>query len=301
MSNYTRKMNSRYSAYLIIAVLASLICNGCSPNKQLIARQTLDEANKLFAAGNYQEAYSKFSSPTAQLAVWDSATYRAATISASFAGKDSIACEWGSRYSSIGDRQKLTALSKSLENIGDENGRTDLILSDTTSFFSIVGEQKVLGLMAKRLAQNQDKGLVELYGRIEDKSVKTEIFDAYFSIAKKVASDKQLERDCKEILKIQPDQKAALSYLGKKRYEDAESTYAKLMSDYNKKKTQAAYAYLTRDLKKVVTPLYKESKMYFERLRKNDPENVTYIKYLININDRLSNQAEVKRLKKLIK
>ena len=84
------------------------------------------------------------------------------------------------------------------------------------------------------------------------------------------------------------------------KYAKAEATYTKLMSDYNKNKTQAAYAYLTRDLKKVVSPMYKESRTYFERLRKNEPENKTYIKYLVYINDRLSNEKEVARLKKLL-
>ena len=268
---------------------------------QLVAKQTIQEANKLYEAGQYAEAYEKYSSSSAQAIEWDDATCRMATISASAIQKDSAACLWGGRISSFGDIETLKALSNSMERIGDNSGREKLILSDTTSFFSILGEQPVLCVIAKEQAKNQDKSLVVTYGRLSDAKTKAEIFDTYFKLARNSVSDKRLERECAEILKTFPGKQSALFYLGKKKYDTAESTYVKLMSDYNKNKTQAAYAYLTRDLKKVVTPLYRESKTYFERLRENDSGNETYIKYLININDRLSNQAEVKRLKKLLK
>lgn len=301
MSKLTLAKRMRYPTPLIMAGVAAMIMNGCAPNKQLIAKQTIDEASKLYAAGQYAEAYSKYSSASAQAIEWDSATCRMATISASAIHKDSVACAWGSRFSSFGDVEKLKAVSNSLGRLGDTEVRNRLILSDTTSFFSILGVQPVLGIIAKEQARSQDKSLVATYGRLTDASIKAELFDSYFKHARNSVSEKQLERDCADILKTSPDKQSALYFLGKRKYDSAESTYAKLMSDYNKKKTQAAYAYLTRDLKKVVTPLYKESKSYFERLRKNDAGNETYIKYLININDRLSNQAEVKRLKKLLK
>lgn len=302
METKTNNMQSKHlSTLAATATIALLIVNGCAPSKQVVARQTLDEAGKLFTAGQYAEAYAKYTSASAQAVEWDSATFRAATIAASAIGKDSAACAWGVRYSSFGDVEKLKAMSNSLERLGESEMRTALILGDTTSFFTILGKQPVLSIMAKRMAQNQDNSLTSLYPRLEDSATKAEVFDTYFKMAQTTLTDKQLESACKDIIKTSPDQKTALYYLGKKKYDAAEASYSKLMNDYNKNKTQAAYAYLTRDLKKVVTPLYKESKTYFERLRKSDSENQTYIKYLININDRLSNQAEVKKLKKLLK
>lgn len=279
--------------------LAAGVLYGCAPSQQVVAKRTIEEANRLFAEGQYKEAYAKYAS--ANGVEWDSVTFRSATISASAAGMDSAAFAWGKRYCSFGDIEKLKALNGSLLRMGNEESREVLILSDTVSFFNIIGTQPVLNVVARRLAKVQDERLTDLYGRLEEPAVKVEVFDSYFKMARNKLSDKRLEQDCKDVLKSNPDQQTALYFLGKKKYDAAESSYSKLMADYNKNKTQAAYAYLTRDLKKVVTPLYKESKTYFERLRKIDPSKESYIKYLININDRLSNQAEVNRLKKLLK
>ena len=72
------------------------------------------------------------------------------------------------------------------------------------------------------------------------------------------------------------------------------------MNEYNKNKSQAAYAYMARDLKRVVTPLYKESRDYFEKLRQLQPEDKNNLKYLINIYNRLENKTKAKELEKLL-
>ncbi len=277
----------------------SLTLIGCGPNKLTVANKALSDANLLAQQERYAEAYVKYAK-AGELAAWDSVSWRYATITASEIKQDSAAVMWGYKMVSTGDKVKLTALSNSLARLGREEEREDLILSDTTSFFSIIGEQPVLAIKATRLAEAGNMELLSLYPRLTDNNVKAKVFDSYFKMAKKTESEKVLESACKDILKAAPNQTAALLYLGTSRYDSAEKKYAKLMNDYNKNKTQAAYAYLTRDLKKVVTPLYKESRDYFERLRKIDAENKTYIKYLININDRLSNETEVKKLKKLL-
>ncbi len=282
-----------------LAIVSGVLC-GCSSTKKVTPQQTLNEANKLAEAGLYADAYAKYSSSIAQTAQWDSVSSRLATIAANAVNQDSSACVWGSKFSSKGDIQKLKALNESLTKLGRDEERSFLVMSDTTSFFTILGEQPVLEIKAKSLAAVKDSELVTVYDRLTNANIRAEVFDSYLKLAQKTLSDKKLEKESKAILKTAPDNKTALYYLGTKKYESAESTYTRLMNNYNKNKTQAAYAYLTRDLKKTVTPLYKESKEYFEKLRKADPENKTYIKYLININDRLSNSAEVKKLKKLL-
>lgn len=277
----------------------SLAFTACGPNKLTIANKALSDANTLAQQDKYAEAFSKYVE-AGELAAWDSVSWRYATIAASAIKQDSAAVVWGYKTSSTGDKVKLTALSNSLIRLGKDVERESLILSDTASFFSIIGIQPVLAIKANRLAESNSTELLSLYPRLTDNDAKAKVFDSYFKMAKKTESDKVLESACKEILKADPNQTTALLYLGTSRYDSAEKKYAKLMNDYNKNKTQAAYAYLTRDLKKVVTPLYKESRDYFERLRKIDSENKTYIKYLININDRLSNESEVKKLKKLL-
>ncbi len=290
--------NSNKLAISIIAI--SSLLYGCSSTMKVTPQQTLNEANKLAEAGLYADAYAKYSSAIAQTAQWDSISSRLATISANAVKQDSSACVWGSKFSSKGDTQKLKALNESLTRLGREEERAYLVMSDTTSFFNILGEQPVLEIKAKRLAEDKDSELVTVYDKLTNVNVQAEVFDSYFKMAQKTLSEKKLEKESKAILKVVPSNKTALYYLGSQKYNAAESAYTRLMNDYNKNKTQAAYAYLARDLKKTVTPLYKVSKEYFEKLRKEEPENKTYIKYLININDRLSNSAEVKKLKKLL-
>lgn len=291
-------MRSNKAAIASLCAL-SLSFTACGPNKLTVANKALSDANTLAQQDKFAEAFSKYVE-AGELATWDSVSWRYATIAASAIKQDSAAVVWGYKTASTGDKVKLTALSNSLARLGKDAEREDLILSDTTSFFSIIGIQPVLTIKASRCAESNSTELLSLYPRLTDNGAKAKVFDSYFRMAKKTESDKVLENACKDILKTDPNQTAALLYLGTSRYDSAEKKYAKLMNDYNKNKTQAAYAYLTRDLKKVVTPLYKESRDYFERLRKIDSENKTYIKYLININDRLSNETEVKKLKKLL-
>lgn len=296
----TKSAEANVGKVIIATAVASLLAYGCAPSKQVVAKQTLTEANKLTDAKAWEEAYAKYTSDAANAIAWDSSTYRNATICASKLTHDNEAVAWGYKYSSFGDAKKLEALNASLSRLGLEEQRKTLIMSDTTSFFSILGEQSVLEIRALRQFELKEEGLVETYGRLTNTKVKSKVFDTYMKLAQKKMTAKRMEADCKEILQIAPDNKSALYYLASTKYAKAEATYTKLMSDYNKNKTQAAYAYLTRDLKKVVSPMYKESRTYFERLRKNEPENKTYIKYLVYINDRLSNEKEVARLKKLL-
>ncbi len=290
------KFNSIKITSLCVLSLAFV---GCGPNKLTVANKALSDANTLAQQEKFAEAYSKYVE-AGSLAAWDSTSWRYATITASAIKQDSAAIAWGYKTASKGDIDKLTALSNSLTRLGRDAEKEELILSDTASFFSIIGVQPVLSIKASRLAERNSTELLSLYPRLTDNDTKVKVFDSYFKMAKKTENENVLEKACKDILKTDSNQATALLYLGTSRYDSAEKKYAKLMNDYNKNKTQAAYAYLTRDLKKVVTPLYKESRDYFERLRKIEPENKTYIKYLININDRLSNESEVKKLKKLL-
>lgn len=282
------------------ATVAAVFLAGCGAVRQSASDAASESANDLASHGQYAEAFAIYLSNQGR-ATWDSVTWRNATIAASRTGHDSLACLWGFMYPSTGDTTKLEALAQSLRRQKRQTERTDLILSNKSVFRHILGREGVANIEAETYARIGDARIVEVYPTLSDDSVKASVFDAFMKKAQeKGATTKELEERCKDILKTAPTQKTALRFMGRTRYEKAEALYADAMNDYNKKKSQAAYAYLMRDLKKYVTPVYRESRGYFEKLHKVSPDDKSVVKYLININDRLSNEAEVKRLRRLL-
>ncbi len=293
-------MKHKMAHHAAWATVAAVLLAGCGATRQSASDAAFEAANDLTSHGQYAEAFDKYLSNQGR-ATWDSVAWRNATIAASHTGHDSLACLWGFMYPSTGDTAKLEALAQSLERQKRQTERTDLILSNKSVFNHILGRDGVANMEAETYARIGDARIVDVYPTLSDANVKASVFDAYMKKAQEGgATTKELEERCKDILKTAPEQKTALRFLGRTRYEKAEALYADAMNDYNKKKSQAAYAYLMRDLKKYVTPVYRESRGYFEKLHKVSPDDKSVVKYLININDRLSNEAEVKRLRKLL-
>ncbi len=292
-------MTTKYIHPLLAAIAIAALVSSCGPSSKLTDKSQFEKANALTAQGNYAEAYDIYMSHKGVTA-WDSVSLRNATIAASETLHDSIASVWGFLYPSTSDTSKLCALCNSLKRLDRLEERTDLILANKDVFSHILGISEVANTEARRYAQTSDDRIVALYPTLTNNSVKAEVFDVFMKKAQSRLNSKDIETQCLDILKSDSEQKTALRYMGRTKYEAAEAKYASAMNDYNKKKSQAAYAYLTRDLKKYVTPLYKESRTYFDRLLKIDSTDKTVVKYLININDRLSNADEVKRLKKLL-
>lgn len=293
-------MKHKMSLHTACATVAAVLLAGCGAMRQSASDSVFASANDLTSHGQYAEAYDKYLSNLGR-ATWDSVAWRNATIAASHTGHDSLACLWGFMYPSTGDTAKLEALAQSLARQRRQTERADLILSNKGTFRHILGRDGVASIEAATYAQIGDARIVDVYPTLSDDSVKASVFDAFMKKAQeKGATAKELEERCKDILRSAPAQKTALRFMGRTRYEKAEALYADAMNDYNKKKSQAAYAYLMRDLKKYVTPVYRESRGYFEKLHKVSPDDKSVVKYLININDRLSNEAEVKRLRRLL-
>lgn len=290
--------NKHFNA-LIIAVVTALFVISCGPGIKVAKNKPFLDANALVGQGRYAEALDIYMAHKGVIA-WDSISLRNATIAASETNHDSLAAVWGFLYPSTADTLKLKSLGNSLKRLGRDEERTNLILSNENTFTYILGNVEIQNVKARFYAQNNDDRLLDLYPTLSDNTVKAEVFDTFFKKAQSQLTAKDLEKHCVDILKSTPNQTTALMHMGRSKYKQAETKYASAMDDYNKKKSQAAYAYLTRDLKKYVTPLYKESRTYFEKLLKLDSKDKTIVKYLININDRLNNQDEVKRLKKLL-
>ena len=83
-------------------------------------------------------------------------------------------------------------------------------------------------------------------------------------------------------------------------YEKAENRYKYEMAKYNKNKNATTYAYLRRDLKKVSAD-FRIARDLFIKLRKDDPNNKSYIRYLKNTYLRLEQKDKAAQMDKLLK
>lgn len=279
----------------LCVVAASLV--GCGGSKVPVANKTIQEGNELARQGRWTEALAKYSSPGAN-AKWDSTSYRWATIAAVNANSDSLAALWGTRFPSNGDTLKSAALATAYQRLGDQQRRDSLLVTDARLFEGVLGRADVTAARARTYARNGDEKLVQVFHRLDDKALKVALFDDYFKLANGKDTEALIAKECKAQLAAEPDNVRALRFLGKAKYEQAEKLYKKAMDDYNKKKTQASYAYLARDLKKVISPLYREARDYFEALAKLQPDDKNPVRYLVNIYRRLDNEQKAKQLEK---
>ncbi len=290
----------RFTHRVIVALTSSLLLYSCAGNKLTATAKLIAEANKFATNADYTTAYDRYTQMESRQE-WDSVTYRLATISASKTDHDSIARAWGRHYLSTNDTLKLTALNKSLCALGKDSERAELAEQNTALFIEkILGEQPTYSLLARHYAKTNNSKLKSIYTHLTETADKTKLFGTYFNMVRKEVDDKEATTLCREALKDNPNDVVALNYMAVSTYNNAESKYKKTMDDYNKNKTQAAYAYMSRDLKRVITPMYKQSRDYFERLRKAEPDNKNNVRYLINIYRRLDNKQKVQELEKLL-
>ena len=92
----------------------------------------------------------------------------------------------------------------------------------------------------------------------------------------------------------------ALEWLAVNEYNKAEEWYKKEIAKYNKNKNATTYAYLRRDLKKI-SAIFRLARDKFLKLRKLDPNNKSYIKYLKNTYLRLDMKDKAKEMDDLLK
>ena len=279
----------------LFAAIASLLVISCSSTKNIAKTEPYKEANNLAMEGRYAEAMLIYETDKTQSG-WDSATWRLATIAASKTGRDSLACIWGAQFPSDGDTIKLQGLIKSLKVEGHDKTANQYVATNLEICKTFLGDEAD-AMAARHYAKTKDEALIGLYPTLAT-GVKSEVFSAYLTMERERVDAAKLETICKEMLKDDKNNIAALSYLAKAKYEKADGLYKKTVDGYNKNKTQVTYAYMRRDMKKIIEPLYKESRGYYERLSQLEPENKNHIQYLININSLLGNTQKVNELKK---
>ncbi|MCR5696363.1 MAG: hypothetical protein K6G73_05230 [Marinilabiliaceae bacterium] len=288
--------NSIYtcSRNAIIMLLVALV-SACQSSKKLTIEKT-NQANALFNAGNYTEAFNAYLAIDSVALLSDTIARRNAIISAYNTHNYKYATSHAI-FAFNNDKELLTAVEKSFCALGMTEKANVLILNYESIFTAEYGEKAIANRLAAYHNERESRQLVNYYSKIDNDSLRVACFDNYFKFTSSSMSDDEKLNACKEILQLAPKQETALRFMAINQYKTAEAKYNAAMAEYNKKKNATTYAYLRRDLKRI-SATYRECKAKFETLRTINPENKDYIKYLININLRLDNNAQAKELEK---
>lgn len=294
---YSHMKNSiySYSAKALIITMLAIFFAACQSNKKLIIEKT-NQANALFSAGNYAEAFNAYLSIDSAALMADSIARRNAVVSAYRTNNYKYATTHAI-FAFNNDAELLTAVEKSFCALGKIDKANMLIINNEATFKTMYGEATVANRLAEYYNNASSRQLVDYYTKMNSDSLLVACFDNYFKFAAQNLSDDEKLSVCKQIMKLEPKQETALRYLAVNQYQTAEAKYNAAMAEYNKKKNATTYAYLRRDLKRI-SATYRECKTKFETLRTINPESKDYIKYLININLRLDNNAQAKELEK---
>ena len=283
---------------LLYSTLGGIIVFACSTGKNLLIQQR-NEADLLFSQGNYAAALEKYKRLNLETHQFDSVLYRNVTIAAYKVGEYDLSCRYGTKISHIGDNELAFVLYESQDSVGQPDNALFLIEENQQIFEDKYGKQTILTRLANHYIETNDAKIVGIYKRADTPELRSACFDNYFKHIKDSTSEKELMTICRNALKDNPDQLKAVDYIAVSLYNTGEQKYNSVMAEYNKNKNATTYAYLRRDLKRIST-IYVEAKTHFEHLRKLNPEEKNYIRYLINIYNRLDQGDKSKALKKLL-
>lgn len=288
----------------IIILLVAVAMVACNPTSKLSTYQS--EGDAAFEQADYATAYAQY---TQYITV---ASANGVDISDELYIKQAQACaqldkvdEASELYNTLlakGDHTKLLAeYSQMLQ----ANGRVDDELALWNSYADKVSTPELKNMMTERLIfLNESKGNNQaLIDVVANKPADVKLSkEAQLSHIKALEAEKKgypAAKACNQLLKAYPNYIEALEWKAKYYYEKAENRYKYEMAKYNKNKNATTYAYLRRDLKKVSSD-FRIARDVFLQLRKHDPKNKSYIRYLKNTYLRLDQKSEAVQLDKLL-
>ena len=133
------------------------------------------------------------------------------------------------------------------------------------------------------------KNAVNLWPEIKEQAQSdVNLLTGYLTVNKNLENQKVADRMAEKILEIEPNNKKALEWLGKKYFWKAEDTYVKEMSAYKNNRTTSQYNRLLDKLDEVY-PTFEKARDYFLKLYKLEPKP-KYAEFLGKIYKRLQEE-----------
>jgi tetratricopeptide (TPR) repeat protein len=288
----------------VLILLSFVVLAACNPAARLTTVQS--EADVAFNQADYNKAYSLYSE---YIKLAESSNIK---VSKELLAKKAQACahidktdEAVAIYDQLlKDEANIDFIAEYAQLLQLE-GRIDQELGLWKSQSSRITSPELLKLKAERLvflnaANENNEAVVTAYESKGETTLSKEAQLTYIKALEATNKGGSAIKACNELLGDQPDYEAALEWKAKYFYNKAEDRYKYEMDKYNKDKNATTYAYLRRDLKKVSAD-FRIARDTFIQLRKIDPTNQSYIKYLKNTYLRLEQKDEAAQMDKLLK
>jgi len=287
-----------------IILLAAVLMTACNPTAKLPNIQT--QADAAFNQADYNKAYTLYKEyinvAKANQVNIDQALYVKQAQSCAQLNKiDEASAIYDNLLTNDANIKYISEYAQMLQS----NGKVDEELSLWTKHKNKLKEANLLKLSTERIislnaAKSQHQAVVDTYAEKGNVNLSKETQLTYIKALKALKKGHAAIKSCNLLLKEYPNYIGALEWKAKYYYDKAEKRYKYEMNKYNKKKNATTYAYLRRDLKKISAD-FRIARDTFIKLRKQDPKNKSYIKYLKNAYLRLEQKAEAAKMDKLLK
>ncbi len=284
--------------FICLAIVMGFIA--CSGPKSLISLK--ESAANFSTQGNYTQAVEVWKQYFNQQTVeeTDGASFASAAQAAYLAGDINLALKWydEARYKNYSNEEMYLTLAKiysAQDNLSKELSALEFYLKN----FSQVSDEVYNRLFNIYFEiENYDEALVA-WDKLGS-GLKNELSNQlkYFQINLEKENSEVNDSLAQIILEKDPQNVAALEWIAKKYYWQAENRYQEQMEKYNSNKTTRQYRILLEELEKV-TADFKKALPYFEKLWELNPGE-KYASYMANIYARFGDQNKSDSYKKYI-
>jgi len=288
----------------LLIILSAAILVACNPTAKLPSIQTAADA--AFEASDYNKAYTLYSeyitlAKANKVDVDGQMLIKQAQSCAQIDKVDEAAAIYNGLLENEANIKLLAEYAQMLQS----NGRADEELALWQTHADKLKDANLLKLKSERLiflnaSKENYESIIAAYETKGEAQLSKEAELEYVKALEATKKGSAALKACNNLLKANPNYTDANEWKAKYYYEKAENRYKYEMAKYNKNKNATTYAYLRRDLKKVSAD-FRIARDLFIKLRKDDPNNKSYIRYLKNTYLRLDQKDKAAQMDKLLK
>lgn len=297
--NYLTYLMQKY--LVILLSMAVLFIGGCSPALKLTKNQ---QAKQAFDAGKLEKSLQLYEEIIAEEEATGTLSeenhYEEAAKAAEALGDMTKAESYYKlaiyyNTASPDTYQKLAVYYRQQDNISKESGMLEPLEKLFPESEAAKAERARLYQIYIETAQWQKA--VDLWPPTPEAVQDETLLNTYFEANQKLDNDAVLDDISDQLLKLNPENKAANEWKAISLYNKGENRYQKELQDYENNKTRKQYKIMLDGLD-AATEDFKKSLRIFEKLYR-EQANKTYALYMANIYARFGDKAKAQHYQKL--